>query len=191
MRQPERDPMWEWADERMDAFVDGELSPEEMAQFEEVLAVDADVEDGILLARRVRVGLRALPQPALRPDVSRFVLEQARADIRASRYGRLRRFVEREWTSLLRPALTMATLLIIVASATLIGRPRAQPQESISQAEVERALDDARWALGFISHVSRETGSSVRSDVLEEHVVRPFRTALGAALNEQSETELR
>jgi hypothetical protein len=189
VRQPERDPMWEWTDERVDTFVDGELSPEEMVQFEEALAVGVGNED-VLLARRIRNGLHALPQPVLRPEVSRFILEQVRADVRVSRRGWLRQLVEREWASLFQPALTMAVLLMIVVSAVLVGRPPMK-QENISQAEVEQALAEARWALGYISHVSKETGSSVRSEVLEAHVVRPVRHALGAALNEQSETELR
>ena len=85
----------------------------------------------------------------------------------------------------------MAVLVMIVVSGVLVGHPPVQQQESISQAEVEQALAEARWALAYISYVSKETGSSVRSEVLEAHVVRPFRHALDAALNEQSETELR
>jgi len=190
VRQPERNPNREWANEHVEAFVDDALSSDEKERFEALLAAgigEADVE----LARRIRDGLHALPRPALRPEISRFVLEQARAEVRASRRGWLRQFVEREWASLLRPALTMAVLLVAVVLAVLIGRPPVHPQEAISQADVERALAEARWALAYVSHVSRETGSSVRNEVLEAHVVRPVRHALGAVLDERSETELK
>jgi hypothetical protein len=173
----------------VEAFVDGELSPDVMAQFEEALAVGVGGED-VLLARSIRNGLHALPQPVLRPEVSRFVLEQVRADGREQRRGWLQQFVEREWAGLLQPTLAMAMLLLFVFSAVLVGRPPVQ-QENISQAEVEQALAEAKWALAYISHVGKETGSSVRSDVLEAHVVQPVRHALSAALNEQPETELR
>lgn len=53
----------------------------------------------------------------------------------------------------------------------------------VTDPEVDRALQEAKWALAFVSDVSREAGESLRRSVLQERVAAPIRRALGAALD--------
>lgn len=53
----------EWARERLDAFVDGELSPGERARFERILAASAALAEEVQLRRNAKLAVRALPRP--------------------------------------------------------------------------------------------------------------------------------
>lgn len=181
-------PFQDWIDDRIEAYVDGELSPEDREDFERVLAVGVGERD-VLMSRRVRDGLRSLPRPMLGAGVSRHVLEHARAEAQSGPVAWLRGVADALWAPVLRPVLSMALLVLVVTSAVLIGRPARQG--GTSPAEVQRALAEAKWALAYVSHVGSETGSSVRTEVLQPHVVRPMRQALDIVLDEHHKTVIR
>lgn len=70
-------------------------------------------------------------------------------------------------------------------SSTATARGPAAPARAgdVTDPDVDRALQEAKWALAFVSDVSREAGESLRRSVLQERVAEPIRRALGAALD--------
>ena len=175
-----------WADDRVEAFLDGDLAALEAEAFDHALADDADCEAELFLATRIRTELRALPRPACPPAVTRAVIAQARRDVRRARPERLRAWLDRWWTPFWQPSLAMALLLALVFTASLVGRPAAPAADA---ARVEAALAEAKWTLAYLSQVGRQTGRSVRHDVLEHRVVEPVQAALGTILPEIPKTQ--
>lgn len=167
-----------WIDERLEAYLDGDLPDDEQAAVEQHLAADPSWEAEARLARQVRDALQALPQPTCPDRVTRTVLAEARRRQRATRLDRLRTWVEEVWLSLWQPALAMSVLLLLIASALLLGPP-PQPASSVAEQEdVQQALDEVRWTLAYLSEVSQQAGSSVRDEVLGRHVVTPVHRAV-------------
>ena len=72
----------------------------------------------------------------------------------------------------------MAALVLLVVAGALIGRP-APPTQPYADADVQQALEEVRWTLALLSEVGRQTGNSVRQDVLQERIVTPVQDALG------------
>lgn len=179
-----------WMDERLEAYVDGDLAPAEARRMEALLAEsDADWEAELFLATRIRAGLQALPQPACPPAVAQVVLEAARRQA-VERAGpgwleRAREWFERAWAPFWQPTLATAALVAVVVATALVGRPRPEAElAGMSPAQVEAALAEAKWTLAYLSQVGRDTGHSVRQEVLENHVVAPVQQALGSILTE-------
>lgn len=176
-----------WGEAHLDAFLDGDLPPDEAAAFARLLQEDDDLAAERWLAGQVRDGLRALPRPVCPPAVTQAVLAEAR---RSTWRSRQERFVGRlldAWLSLWQPALVTAALVGVVVTAALVGRVPAPPPPTAHAAEVEAALAEAKWTLAYLSEVGRHTGRSVRHEVLEAHVVAPVQEAVGALLDAETQ----
>lgn len=173
------DTLHDWMDARVEAYLDGALSVGEEARFEQGLAVDADWDAELFLARQIRDGLRALPDPVCPPHVTEAVLAQVRREARTSWIEQFHAWMQQQFTALWQPALAMTVVLLLVVSASLIGRP-APPAPTYADAEVEQALAEVKMALGYLSEVSRQTGKVVRDDVIAERVVGNVQHALNA-----------
>lgn len=157
-----------WMAARVEAYVDDDLPPAERARFEAALADDPAWQHEVALARRIQVGLRALPAPPCPPRV-------LAALPHADRPPRPAPLPRRRWPTL-RPALAGLALVGMVALSALPGR-RPAPPPPVAEAEVEQALADVKWTLAYLSSVSRRTGEAVRRDV-EDRVVAPARAAV-------------
>ena len=166
----------DWMDARVEAYLDGELPLQERVVFERTLAEDPLWEAEVLLAREVRASLRALPQPACPSFVTDAVLAQVHREARASVVEQVQGWIEQHVLTLWRPALAMAVLVLLVVAGALVGRP-PQPVPQYADVEVQQALDEVRWTLALLSEVGRQTGQSVKQDVLGERVVAPVQEA--------------
>ena len=175
-------------DARVEAYLDEALPADEQARFEQALTADAGWEAELFLARQIRDGLHALPQPMCPPHVTDAVLAQVRRQAQQSWIDRLEAWLHQQWLSLWQPALAMAVLLLLVVSAALVGRPQQQ-QPAYAEAEVQRAMQEVQWALAYLSEVGRQTGKTVREDVIAEHVVGTVQGALGARQQQSDTTE--
>ena len=185
MRPPESFPTDDGVGVLLEAYLDGDLPAPERAVLERRLAADEALRAELRLARRVRDGLRTLPRPSCPPAVTQAVWEQTHRLAWQERRQRVGAWFSRWGRDVWRPVLAMAVLLLLVLSAALVGRPTHTPPP----AEVEMALDEVKWTLGYLSKVGREAGVSVRNEVLEAHVVRPVQEALNTLLDEQTESE--
>ncbi len=176
-------PPRDWMDERLEGYLDGDLTPEETARFERGLRRD-DWAAELRRAASIRDGLRALPLPECPPHVTRAVLREARRRARAEWLHRAREALARAWRLTARPALAMAVLVALVVVAALVTRP---PRDAPARTEVEHALAEVKWTLAYLSEVGRQTGASVHRDVLDAHVFGPMHEALGAFAHDPPE----
>ena len=179
-------------DESLEAYLDGDLPAKDAQRLEAFAAADEKAGRELRFARRVQERMRALPQPACPPDVTRAVLSAARADARRSFVERLRTAAASSWTTILRPSLAMGVFVGLLIGGSLINRSPYQPpvpivaSEEATPQEVARALNEAKWALAYLSNIGRRTATTIRDDVLNEHVVRPVNRALDMAFEDDS-----
>jgi len=149
-----------WMDNHVEAYLDGDLSEAERMRFERHM-FDSPWEKEVEKADRIRRGLRALAAPTCPDHVSQRALSQARRDTLTALL---------DWHPGVRPVLAITLLIVLVVSASLIGR-RPDPTPT-RDAVVERALSDVKWTLAFLSEVGRDAGASVRRDVLEPYFIQ-------------------
>ncbi|MDX1643361.1 MAG: hypothetical protein R3244_03275, partial [Thermoanaerobaculia bacterium] len=123
------------------------------------------------------------------------VLAVARSDANRS-IGAAARDRERwsAWRSLLRPLPVAAALAAVVAAALWLVPDRVEEvpldadlaeaviteEATVPTAEVERAAAEARWALAFVSTVSRRTGEQIRDEVIAKRWIGATARSLGA-----------
>lgn len=154
----------------IEAYLDGELAALERAALEAHMIVCATCAEQLALGRRVRAGLDSLPVLASPPSVAATALAYASSHPRPSR----RPWWRVNWT----PALAGAVALVLLAITGYVGQ-RSQPAlPQYTRAELEQARAEAKWALVFISQLSRKTTDGVRSEVLDFHVTRNLRRAI-------------
>lgn len=175
-----------WFDAALEAYVDGELPSGERRRVESYAAAHPHAADQLRIAQTVRRELGAVESPACPPELTAAVMAQARAEAGRRTPSVSTRLAEL-WAAFLRPTLAAAALAAIVVAGALVGRTPPHPTEQAPaySAEVERALQETKWALAFVTDVSREAGESIRRDVLEERVTQPIRKALGVAFDDE------
>lgn len=158
-----------WIDERIEAYLDGELSAEEQSKFERLMEEEQTWQQEMSWAVTIRDELRAVPTPAPPPHLDKAIMKEVRKDawsgFRKRLFSGLGSGFLGDSASIWRPALAtlmllvMATVVVVVLSRPNIPEPTP---EAISQAEVAKALEEAKWALGYVSKTGRMTGSSMQ-----------------------------
>ena len=178
MKSPDEN-MPRWMEERIEAYLDGQLPPDEEAHFERLLDEDASWQDEVDLACRIRDGLHALPEPACPPRVTQAVLEKANAGPAPSIRDRL----DAWWDAqvLWQPALAAGLALVLIALSALLLMPATSPDQP-SRAEVQQAAAEVKWTLAYLAHVGKETGEKLQQDVKTRATVPLLQT-----LNEANE----
>lgn len=157
-----------WLDDRIEAYLDGELPEAERQQFEQLLEDDASGQQSLTWAISIRDELRALPTPACSPDLQKNIMKEVRKEAWSSFGSRffsgfvifLQGPFARQW----RPALATFMLLVVASVVVFVlNRPDIpEPSQDISQAEVDQALAEAKWALGYVSKTGRLAGTSMQ-----------------------------
>lgn len=161
-----------WLDDRVEAYLDDELDNEERIRFEQLLDEATDIRQELTYAINIRDELRAIPTPEFPVHLEKAILTEVRknawTDFRtrlgSGLAGGLFGGAMLRW----RPAL--ATFLVLVAATvflvvTLRPNGAVTVDETYSQAEVDQALEEAKWALGYVSQTGRLANDSMQ-DVL-------------------------
>ncbi len=156
-----------WLDTRIEAYLDGELTDEEQQRFERLLEDDASSQQELTWAISIRDELRAIPEPAYPRHLEKAIMNEVLQDARSGYWTRFLSGLGALFLpgSMLKPALATGMLLVLAMSLVfIINRPNipVPEPEAISQAEVEQALEEAKWALGYVSKTGRLTGSSMQ-----------------------------
>lgn len=68
-------------------------------------------------------------------------------------------------------ALVTAALFIIVALSVIINPP---VQKQFSSAEIQKANEEARYALQLIGNIMNDTKEKLEKEIIAEHVVKPI-----------------
>lgn len=149
----------------LEPFLDGDLSPEEEKRLQAHLEGCASCAAERELAGAIQRELRSLPLHDCPPEV----LEKVR-----SAGGKVVAFPAARWFSpeRLRVAAVAALLAVAIGAGAFFARP-VDPGPDPEQ--VAQATAEARYALAYISKVSRRTGLELRDEVLRRHQSEPER----------------
>jgi anti-sigma factor RsiW len=154
-----------WVDDRIEAYLDGDLPDEERARFERLLQQQDDWQRELALAVNLRDELRAFDTPALSPDVTRAILQETRREAWRAILDRIRSNLWGPTIVPWKPALATLAVLLVAVVMIWVGRPGPVDPASFSDTEVEQALAEVKWTLGYVSKTGKMTGDSVE-DIL-------------------------
>ena len=163
--------------DRIDAFVDGDLSDAERNAVRDHCARCAACTRELALALRVRDGLRALPvftAPAR-------VIDAAGRTISAPRVVPLP--VRRSHRRLF-PAMA-AVLAVVAVAAWFVAERRTNAEPAYSDAEIRRARDEMELAFRYVDHYS---AGIIQVDVMQKRVAPRVERALGLRVTSPAPT---
>lgn len=181
-----------WVLDRIDSYIDGDLTGEELGRFEEHVEECGSCSREMVLAQEIVDELHSLPEHVC----PRRVMEEAAGRIEepssAPRLGRLR-----DWfggRAFLAPRPVLAAMLIVVVVAVVFvlsrneqsplgdaPRPEAISQTQYTEEDLEQAKQDVMLALAYVGKFGRKTSHIVRDDVISERVVTPVLKAVVTA----------
>lgn len=149
--------------ELLEPFFDGDLSQEEEERLRFHLKGCASCAAELDLAGAIQRELRSLPLHDCPPEV----LEKVR-----SAGGQVVAFPRARWFSpeRLRIAAAAALLAVAIGAGAFFARP---VDPGPDPEEVAQATAEARYALAYISKVSRQTGLELRDEVRRRHLGEP------------------
>lgn len=153
----------------LEAFVDAELRGDDRSLVEDHVAGCAECRRQHELAVRIRTELRGLPEMDAPPVVIEQVLEEARRE-QGERPS--------PWWRMWRPSPVWALAVAVLAIAVLlplVRQPSAPPTAAadFDAATIQRAAEEARFALGYLSRASRRTGLEIRDGLIVERLMMP------------------
>ncbi|MDX1429217.1 MAG: zf-HC2 domain-containing protein [Rhodothermales bacterium] len=173
---------FEWLDERVEAYIDGDLTETDRMRFEAALADSSELRAAVAAAHRVRDGLGAIGAPKCPEHVVADVLAAAKSEPRGAS-------IRERYLDALLPgfpragafAIAAAVTIVVIAGVLILTRPESAPSE------VEQGLADVKVALAYVGEAGRHTGNIVRVKVVDQRVVNPIRKAVVQATGEESD----
>ena len=166
--------------DRLDAFIENDLSGAERKAVEDHLQVCANCHKQWMQATAISETLQALPLKECPAHVVREVLKRTRTE--QSFMDDLRSFLTPLFRPVWRPvvglALTVALLLILFPFSDL----RTPEPPICSEQEIRKAQEEIRWALAYVHRTMVRTQSIIRAEVIPDQVVRPIRDSMNTAI---------
>ncbi len=169
MNWPDNERPCGWIGERLEAYLDGELTPEETSLIDTHLNDCRDCAQDLEMAQRVARSLHSLPAMTC-PDE---VVDAVRRKTQPASSTWLQRWLD-SWR---RPAFVGAMAVALVAVITLVGLQWNSPA-TVSAEEIAEAEIDTKWAIAKIREVGQKATQTIRNDVLERRVVKPIRRSV-------------
>ena len=164
-----------WTQERIEAYIDGELTPVEQGRLETHAATCAACAAELEDARRLVGALRDLPSLTCPDAVSQALQDR----IYRTRQDRWRTTAKRWYKPL-----AAAAVLALIAGYHLFDPEPVPP--AFSPKEVAQARRQVEWTLAYLSDLNSRMGTTVRDDVIQPHLVQPLRLNLDAILPAQT-----
>jgi len=179
----------EWALERMDAYLDGDLGEEETSAMRLHVEACAGCRGELGLAEATKAALHSLPERHCPDAVTGAVMERIAAETPAGPSA------PRWWEALLRwkplrPATVAAALVLIVSVSILIDHEREHPappavngSDTVEYSPEQVALAEAKfkWTFAYINKACRRAGTIVRDEAIYPDVVAPVKEAIETA----------
>ena len=167
-----------WSTERIDRYLEDELSVDETATLERHLKECADCAGAVALARLVVDGLRELPQLSAPPGVTASVFAQ----IRQRRRQHLVAWFRRWRTPVRRPLLAGGLAFAIGLLVWIHLERRDEPTD----AELALARSQVEWTLAYLSQMGYRTGVTAQNEVFGPRIVKPIRRTMEMSLSGQT-----
>jgi anti-sigma factor (TIGR02949 family) len=184
----------DWVLDRLEAYLDGDLSTDELAPIESHLTICGNCTRELGLARQVQSMLHALPEHRC-PDA---VVEAAARRINGLPAPATVPLTERLsgwWHQFMHPIAAAAAMLLVVAMTVFIGQEHhynstasLSPEDTLELSAEDIALAEAeiKWTLAYLGDVGRRSGRAVRDEAIINHVVKPVGRALDTAFHSRS-----
>ena len=157
-----------WTQERIETYIDGELTPAEQTRLEAHAATCAACAAELEDARRLVGALRDLPSLTCPDAVSQTLHDRIR-QARWRRWG---------W------AYAAAAVLTLIAGYHLFDSEPVPP--AFSPQEIAQARRQVEWSLAYLGDLNSRMGTTVRDDVIQPRLVQPLRLNLDAILPVQT-----
>lgn len=141
----------DWAEGRLDDYLDGVLPASEAERFVRALQADPVLDQEFRTADRIQRSLRSFSPASCPPEITRAILSTVRAEARRSRQQRLAAWLTALWQEAWRPALAAATLVAIVVLSSVWPGPASRPIDP----QVAQATAEVKWTLAYLSEMGR------------------------------------
>jgi anti-sigma factor RsiW len=151
--------------DRLDAWIDGDLDPGEAGVLEAHVEGCAACDEERRLADEIRAELRGLPELDLPDRVIKAVRDETTPTIGERARGLLDAIVTRPV-----PALAAVAAIVLFIFAVVPWRQSETPPR-YSAEEVERAAEETKLALAYVSSITRRAEIQVRRRVFEDGAV--------------------
>lgn len=177
----------DWFDERVEAFVDGDLTGQELLAFRERLDDDERLREQVRVAERITSTLGEAPTFTLPESMVRQAQstgsDSGRSDVSKQTSGRGLRLIQSPrfvWTSVAAAAAIVFAVVLFPTQTQVQNFDNSEP----TQAEVERALAEVKWTLALVSDIGNE-----REDIVNGHIVAPVQKAMSFVIVGSDETQ--
>jgi len=168
-----------WIRDRIDPYVDGDLSGDELGVFEGHVEACESCRQELALATSLVNELRALPALQCPPRVVDSAEAQAvRVPRTESLRERLQRWIGGTTAYLPKPAMAAVLLVIVAATVFVLSQHEQSPFKgdepvALTEKEAELAKLDVMLAFAYLGKYSRRTGEIITKDVIGERVMKP------------------
>jgi anti-sigma factor RsiW len=170
----------------LDALLDGVAGPDEKRRLEELCAQFPECAREREVAMAMRSALESIGTPSAPPSVARSVFREVHRRKTARFKDRVREGLAAIFGPAWRPALSLASAAVVLLTLFALFRPPQQPEEQTEYTaeEVQAAVEELRWALGYVGKVGKKTGLLIRDEIVEPHVMSPINKSLKAAIGD-------
>ena len=184
----------DWVLDRLEAYLDGDLSSGELAPVESHLSSCGNCARELDLARQVQSMLNTLPEKSC-PDGVVEAAARRIGDLPAPAALPIAKRLGTWWREYLHPVAAAASLLLVVAMTVFIGQEQRysstaslSPEDTLelSAEEIALAKAEIKWTFAYLGDVGRRSGLAVRDEAIINHVVKPVERALDTAFNRRS-----
>lgn len=183
MRKPDQDTTCAWAQQLIDAYLDGDITAAETSKLEAHLSDCFTCKEELALAKRVKQTLRSLPQQHCPDRVIDATLEEMgdKTPVAERRrpWGSGARWYARAW----RLAAIAAACIALVILALILKQPQQPVVTPVSSEELIRAENQVKLTLAYLGYVSYRSTATLCDDVLESRIVPPMKRALTEVLD--------
>ena len=162
-----------WTQERIEAYIDGELTSVEQGRLEAHAATCAACAAELEDARRLISALRTLPSLTCPDAVSQALQDRIHQT-------RQNRSAAKRWYK----PLAAAAVLALIAGYHLFDPEPVPP--AFSPKEVAQARRQVEWTLAYLGDLNSRIGTTVRDDVIQQRLVQPLRLNLDTILPVQT-----
>ena len=152
-----------WLNDHLEAYMDGELAESDSKRIDDALQTHEHLQEELTLAINIRDELRSLRSPSCPTPVTSNVLNTVRKDAWTTFTSKLKHQLLGAWITHWKPVLVTLTILFVTTFILLKNPSTTSPSpDQITQAEIDQALGEVKWTLGYVSKTGRLTGSSVQ-----------------------------
>ena len=182
--------------EHLEAFIDGDLSPNEAVLVETHVVVCRSCADELSFARELQHELHSFTKLEC-PDrvveaVYRHIEQQpapftAPAVVRPSLWQSVLEWLSSRSSPAFAPALTLGAVAVIVTGIWFFAGTNRQ--DTHSAAEVAEAKRQVEWTFAYLGSVNTKVTAVATGDVLQSYVVDPMQRAVEMAIQTNASIE--